>query len=140
MVTISSNPFETWFDFTVKNSIYDFDVKVCIAPRCPPRDPMFEYVINMGRGDMERLFVERKPLKTRIALWVFPERWLTVHEQQALMYVVDKCGLRGELQSLQMITHSPLIIGDFTRDHVRMISTKVDVTSWWNDKTKTPSS
>lgn len=136
MVTISGNPFKEWFDFKVDNPIYDFDVKVCIAPRVPPRDPMFEYVIYMGRGDMEQLFVKRQPLKTSHALWVFPENHLTVHEQQALMYVVDKCGLRGELQSLQMITQSPLIVSDFTRDHIRIISTKVDVESWWDKKKK----
>lgn len=132
---VASNPFESWFDFEVYKPIYDFDVKVAICPKTPPRDPMFEYMIYMGRGDMERLFVERKPLKTANALWVFPENWLTQHEQRALMFVVDECGLRGELQSLMMITQSPLIASSFTRDHIRIVSTVSDVdVSWWDKK------
>ena len=133
----ASKPFESWFNFDVFEPIYDFDVRVCLCTRVPPRDKMFEYFGSMGRADIERLFEDRKPLKTVNALWVFPENWLTVHEQQALMYVVDKCGLRGNLQSLHIITQSPLIVGDFTRGHIRIISTQVDRdVTWWKENKK----
>jgi hypothetical protein len=106
--------------------MYPFYVRVGCVKRRPPRHEYFEYIRDMGRGAVERI-CDHKPFVEEGSLgFIFPERWMGVAEQQAFMHSLVKHQDVSRIKSMDMITSSPLIIGDFMREHIVILSWEDD--------------
>jgi hypothetical protein len=70
---------------------------------------------------------EQRPLgKVKDLGFIFPERWMGVAEQQAFMHSLVKHPDVSRIEKVDLITSSPLIIGDFMREHIVILSWQDD--------------
>ena len=106
-------------------SLYPFFVRVGVCFRRPPRHPYFEYLRDMGQEDINRMF-SGKALKKSELTFIFPERWLGVVEQQAFMVVVLKAHERNPITKVDIITASPMLVGDFMKEQIRILKWEDD--------------
>ena len=90
-----------------------------------PRDPFFEFMIDMGRMDIEDMF-QTKPFRPGSLSFIFPERWMSVHEQQRFVSAIEENPTVDRLTSVDLITSSPLIIGGFHRGQIRILTWEDD--------------
>ena len=100
--------------------LYPFEVKVAVIKNRPPRHKAFKWGMGFGESFIAMLFDENTPddIKGDI-MFVFPERWLAVYEQRELMSRLKEC--KG-ITSLRMITSSPILVGEFTADMIRIFT------------------
>ena len=109
-----------------------FLVRCALPYRRPPRHPFFEFVREMGSGHLDNI-LSHKPGTLRDTLTlVFPERHLNVSEQQQLFHRLNthpdaKAGL---IRCVDVVTTSPLIIGNMSRAQIRICRWPDDVDSW----------
>jgi hypothetical protein len=109
-----------------------FTVRVGVIYRRPPRHPYFEFTREMGSGLIPAVLAHR-PLRDPADLaFVFPERHMNVAEQQQFMSRLNghPDALAGKIKSVDLLTISPLIVGDFLREQIRIIRFDDDVDSW----------
>jgi hypothetical protein len=98
----------------------------CIKMRAP-RDPMWEYLIDMGRGHLNDIF-DSKIISAGSLTFVFPERWLGVHEQQRFVSALEDVNGSENITQVDIITSSPMIISGFHREQIRILT--------WDDDDK----
>jgi len=96
----------------------------CVKMRAP-RDSFFEFMIDMGRINIEDMF-QTKPFRPGSLSFVFPERWCSVYEQQRFVSVIEENPTVHNLTSVDIITSSPLLISSFHREQIRILT-------WDND-------
>jgi len=101
--------------------LYPFFVRVGCIKRRPPRHEFFEYMREMGMALIEPI-MNHDYIDGGHLSFVFPERWLGVAEQQAFSLVMSKHPEVKKIKSVDILTSSPLIIGSFMADQVRIIS------------------
>jgi len=101
--------------------LYPFFVRVGCVKRRPPRHPFFEYFLEVGRTLIEPVMYHEELHASELS-FVFPERWLGVAEQQAFTYNMEKHPEVDKIKSVDIITSSPLIIGSFMNDHIRILT------------------
>lgn len=101
--------------------LYPFKVRVGCVKRRPPRHKFFSYILDMGQSNIDKIFNEG-PFNSNSLSFVFPERWMGVAEQQAFMYCLKQHPQANKLIQVDIITSSPLLIGDFMREQIRIIS------------------
>lgn len=93
----------------------------------PPRDERFEFIREMGTG-LIQVILEHKPLDFRVKTndggqalqFTFPERWMSTQEEY-IFY--SKVATHPQIKNAKMtiidlITKSPLIIGNFLKDDI----------------------
>ena len=83
-----------------------------------PRHERFEFIREMGRGVIDRLFKGEAELTGTIT-FVFPERHMSVHEQQGMMSILAR---HKEVTQVDIITSSPLLIGNFHNTMIRILT------------------
>lgn len=106
---------------------YPFKVRVACVKRRPPRHDFFEFIRNMGLEDIDRVLAG-KPLRGREVLtFVFPERWMNVVEQQSFMSCLMKNPDIDKIKQVDIVTSSPLLIGNFFSEMIRVVT-------WEDDK------
>jgi hypothetical protein len=124
MVRVTSNPIEALVKDihpdAEASKLYPFRVRVAVIRRRPPRHPFFEYLVDMGRGAIEDV-LEQRPLKGPLT-FVFPERWMGVAEQQAFMALLSNHPDAAKIKDVAIVTSCPLIVGNFMRTQVGIIS------------------
>lgn len=101
--------------------LYPFFVRVGCVKRRPPRHEFFEYFLEVGAGDIEKVLYHA-PLRGPSLSFVFPERHMGVAEQQAFMYNMEKHPRISKIKTVDIITSAPLIVGSFMRDHIRILT------------------
>lgn len=106
--------------------LYPFFIRVGLIQRRPPRHEYFEYIRDLGMVDIEKV-MEKKRLNRRNLTFVFPERWLGVAEQQAFTHSIATHPNAETIKQVDILTSSPLIIGGFLREHIRIITWPEDV-------------
>jgi len=106
--------------------LYPFKVRVGMPYRRPPRHEMWEYFLEMGRQDIDRVF-KKESFGRDSLIFVFPERWMNVSEQRNLMHQLKQHPEAEKLKQVDIITHSPLIIGDFTQHMIRVLKWEDDI-------------
>lgn len=108
--------------------LYPFIVRVGVVKYRPPRHEFFEYLLNMGSTDIEKILYEGDTYDPpdRLA-FVFPERWMSVHEQRAFMYNLCKIKNVDKIKQVDVITSSPIMVSDFMACMIRIIT-------WEDDK------
>lgn len=91
--------------------------------RRPPRHPYFDFTREMGSSFLPDLFNNTgRKLEGNIT-FVFPERHLNVSEQQRFTVELSK---HLGLDSVDIITSSPLIIGSFYKEQIRICTFEDD--------------
>lgn len=86
-----------------------------------PRDPRYAMLLDVGLVNIEAIF-DNKPLVNSNLCFVFPERFLSIHEQQSFFCKLEKHPDFDKIESIDMITSSPLIIGGVRRDNILIIT------------------
>jgi hypothetical protein len=99
---------------------YPFKVRCGMPYRRPPRHEMWEYYLEMGRLDIDHVFL-KEPITNSHLIFVFPERWMNVSEQRSFMYELTKHPDVDKIKQVDMITHSPLMLGCFTSHMIRVL-------------------
>ena len=101
----------------------------------PPRDSRFDFMREMGSPQIDNVLTN-KPLKFGVQtdgggqhiLFVFPERHLTTQEEH--IFVPSLWGhhqiVDATLTIIDIVTKSPLILGNFLADDVRIIKDEED--------------
>ena len=95
----------------------------------PPRDERFEFINEMGRAHLDAVLNNQllKISKTNNGgqriFFVFPERYLTTQEEHVFCDCLARHDqiLAAKLTIIDLVTKSPLIIGNFLSDDVRVI-------------------
>lgn len=105
--------------------LYPFFVRVGCVKRRPPRHAFFEMFREMGAVAIDAVF-EHDPLGQSHLSFVFPERHMGVAEQQAFMHYLEKHPEAKDIKAVDIITSSPLIVGSFMRDHIRILTWEED--------------
>jgi len=109
----------SWFDRLGGSEItgsseYPFRLRVLIAGyRVTPRHSMFDYFLEMGSGFIPKI-LKHESLgldKGASLLFVLPERWMSVHEQQAFLYSLEKHPEACDISAVDIVTQGALIVG-----------------------------
>lgn len=115
-----------------RSSYPHFHVRVGVLYRRPPRHPAFEYVLEMGSALIPNVLAHRPLRNCDNLAFVFPERHMNVVEQREFMHQLNSHpdATAGKIKTVDILTSSPLIIGDFLRDQLRILQFEDDVASW----------
>lgn len=103
--------------------LYPFKVRVGVIKYRPPRHEFFEYILNMGMVDIEKILYDADNYKPASKLtFIFPERWMSVHEQRCFMYELCKVKNVDMIEQVDIITSSPIMVSDFMACMIRIIT------------------
>jgi len=105
--------------------LYPFKVRVGCVKRRPPRHQFFDYIRDMGMFDIDKVFNKNK-FDKEILTFVFPERWMGVAEQQSFMHHLQQHPQATKIKQVDIITSSPLLIGSFRAEQIRILTWKDD--------------
>lgn len=96
-----------------KYSEYDgFAHRLLCVKNTPPRAPEYEYLLFIGINHIEALFDDRHNPPTildEVLTFIFPERFLSVHEQQCLFAAITKADTPN-LKRVDIVTSSPMVV------------------------------
>ncbi len=106
--------------------LYPFKVRVGCVKRRPPRHEFFEYLIDMGMPDIDKVFKNESFEGKKDLTFIFPERWMGVAEQQAFTAALAAHPEAETLRQVDIITSSPLLIGSFYAEQIRILSWEDD--------------
>ncbi len=101
-----------------------FRVKLAIMKYRPPRHPYFEFTREMGMPNIEKVF-NKEPLSGSLT-FVFPERWMSVHEQQAFMFNLTKNPTVEKITSVNIVTSCPMLVSDFNKEAIHICTFEDD--------------
>lgn len=102
--------------------LYPFKVRVGCVKRRPPRHEFFEYIREMGMPDIDKVFKNESFGGKKTLTFIFPERWMGVAEQQAFTAVLEAHPEAKTLEQVDIITSSPLLIGSFYAEQIRILT------------------
>lgn len=103
----------------------EYKLRVGCIKMAAPRDPRFDFVREIGLSDIDAIF-SGKPFLSNELTFCFPERYMSVHEQQAFMLKLERHPDFQKIKSVDILTSSPLLIGSFKRESIRILQ-------WEND-------
>ena len=108
--------------------LYPFKVRCGVIKRRPPRHEFFQFIIDMGRNNIDRVlkhqaFGQKPPTELT---FVFPERWMGVAEQQGFMSRLKKHPDAENIERVNLLTSSPIMVSDFMREHLRILTWEDD--------------
>ena len=131
MVQTVGNLLEEWLgDISEKDSLtgnlYPFKVRVGVVKMAAPRHERFEYALEMGRGDIDKVF-DGVPFSSTGLVFMFPERHMSVHEQRGFMSTLTKHPDVGKITNVDILTSSPLMISDFHSEMIRILTWEDDL-------------
>ena len=108
-------------DYEDDLDLYPFKVRVGVVKYRPPRHEFFEFIRDMGSVHISSV-LRGKPLSNHGCLtFVFPERWMSVHEQQIFMNQLKHHAEVDKIEQVDIITSSALMVGDFRREMIRIL-------------------
>ena len=118
-------------DYEDDMDLFPFKVRVGIAKYRPPRHEFFDFIRDMGSVHIGPI-LKGEPLNhSGILTFVFPERWMSVHDARAFMLKLTRHPEANKIEQVDIITSSPLMVGDFRREMIRILE-------WPDDKEYTP--
>lgn len=106
---------------------FPFAVRVGCVKMASPRDERFDIIRELGASLIDTIF-NNKPLPSGKLSFVFPERHMSVHEQQNFMRALSSHSSAKDITQVDIITSSPLMIGDFYKEQIRILT--------WDDDEK----
>jgi len=93
--------------------------RVACVKMAAPRHDRFEFYVGMGSAHIDRIFTG-ETFGSDVLSFIFPERFMSVHEQQAMISTLQKHPDAKKLERVDIVTSSPLIIGNFYRENIRI--------------------
>lgn len=106
---------------------FPFSVRVGCVKMASPRDERFDIIRELGANLIDAIF-NNTPLPSGKLSFVFPERHMSVHEQQGFMRALSSHSSAKDITQVDIITSSPLMVGDFYKEQIRILT--------WNDDEK----
>jgi len=113
-------------DDSVAAKLFPFKVRVGVVKLRPPRHEFFEFMLNMGTIDIERILYKKSLRGKKHLTFVFPERWMSVQEASAFTSMLLKNPDVSKIEQVDMLTSSPMIIGSFRSEQIRILTWKGD--------------
>lgn len=104
---------------------FPYGVRVGCVKMASPRHERFDLIRDAGAELLDKIF-NNEPITDTCPVLMFPERHLSVHEQQSLMARMNDHVSASNFERVDIITSSPLIIGNFTRDIIRILTWEDD--------------
>lgn len=108
-----------------KHAHTKYALRVGCVKMAAPRHERFNEIREMGYSDIFNLF-ENLTFSSSDLTFVFPERWMSVIEQQAFMHAMEQHRDFESIKSIDIITSSPLIISSFRRESIRILTWEDD--------------
>jgi len=102
-------------------NLYPFKVRVGVIKYRPPRHEFFEVILNMGYTNIEPILYHKKFNPPPTLNFVFPERFMSVHEQYAFMSKLKNHPEVNQIKQVDIITSNPMITSNFKREMIRSI-------------------
>ncbi len=104
------------------NPQYPFRLRVLVAGyRVTPRHSMFEYFRELGMNQIpDILYHKRLKGKDLNFDFVFPERWMSVHEQSLFIHRLETHPDVAKIKSVSIITQNALIVGNIKQGSLAM--------------------
>jgi len=103
-------------------NLYPFKCRVGVIKYRPPRHEFFQFIMTLGHNAIHPiLYHEKFSMPSQLTL-VFPESQMSVHEERSFMYQLTRHPQVGELQQMDLITKSPMMVGDFKADMIRVVT------------------
>lgn len=121
---------EEWLgdiDPNASKPIYSFGWRVGCVKMASPRHERFDFIRETGANLIDAVF-NNQSLPAGKLSFIFPERHMGVHEQQAFTHALSKHKDVGNITQIDLITSSPIIIGGFRRESIRILT--------WSDDSK----
>lgn len=108
--------------------LYPFKVRCGIVQRRPPRHKFFEWILDLGRGDVERVlkyesFNQKPPINL---IFVLPERWMGVGELYQFMSRFKRHPEAEKIERVDILTASPMLISSFYKEQIVILSWEDD--------------
>jgi hypothetical protein len=100
---------------------YPFALRVGVVQMAAPRHPRFDMVREMGYTTIDDVF-KGTPFSETELTFVFPERQMSVHEQQAFMCALLKNPHISQVTSVDILTSSALLISSFQRESILILT------------------
>ncbi len=107
--------------------LFPFFLRVGCVKMAAPRHERFEFMIDMGQCNIDRIFNDT-PFTSDHLTFMFPERWMGVHEQRGMMSKLCKHSNINMIKSVDIMTSSPILLGEFHREQIRILT--------WDDDQK----
>jgi len=101
---------------------YPFKCRVGVVKYRPPRHHFFEYIFQMGKPFIEPILYHEKFNMPEVLTFVFPERFMSVHEERSFTYELARHPQVGELKQLDIFTKSPMLVGSFRAEMIRVLT------------------
>ena len=101
----------------------------CVLSWIPPRDPRWEYELEMGSPMIPNVF-SGEPLSPRKTVvggqhlyFCFPERHMSTQEEHGFIYALENHSdvTSRTMSVIDIVTKSPLIIGSFHKEDIRIL-------------------
>jgi hypothetical protein len=105
-----------------KGELYPFNVRVGLVKYRPPRHDFFEFMQYMGKLDIGPILYHEKFNPASVLTFVFPEAWMSVHEERMFMYKLKDHPEVANIKQVDIITKSVMIVSDFKSEMVRVIT------------------
>ncbi|MBI5733216.1 hypothetical protein HY967_04710 [Candidatus Jorgensenbacteria bacterium] len=116
---------QSWFERLGGSSIrgldpgFPFRLRVLVPGySVTPRHSMFEYFREMGSKLIPKV-LRHEPLelgKDASLMFVLPERWMSVHEQQLFLYRLKNHPQARDMKAVDVITQEALIVGGLSSE------------------------
>ena len=119
---------KSWFEglggSTIEGAVeYPFRLRVLIAGyRVTPRHSMFDGWLEMGSGFIAKT-MKHEPLGLNDGtdlLFVLPERWMSVHEQQSFIHRLVTHPDVTKIKSVDIVTQEALIVSGLNHKSVAL--------------------
>lgn len=119
---------EAWFDnlggATIEGAPkYPFRLRTLVAGyRVTPRHSLFRHFLDMGSGLIPKI-LRHEPLglaEGASLLFVLPERWMSVHEQQMFIHRLTAHPEANKLSIVDIVTQEALIVSGLTKESVAL--------------------
>lgn len=130
--SLSNHPILSHFDKFPEvdksaDSQFPFRLKVLCNRSIPPRSPMYEYIgPETSLSFVNRVYNHSSDLPAEATV-IFPETWLSVHEQRSFMADILNHPDVGSLKELRIVTQSPILMGEFQGKNVLIVGPKKDM-------------
>jgi len=114
-------------DYVDKLNIYPFKVRCGVIKYRPPRHEFFQWIKEMGAGDIEAIIKGESFNPSSTLTFVFPEAHMSVHEEREFTVFLKNHPEVDKIKQVDILTKSPMLISSFTREMVRVVT-------WEDDK------
>lgn len=102
--------------------LYPFKCRIGVVKYRPPRHECFEYISQMGKPFIHPILYHEQFNMPEVLTFVFPEQFMSVHEERCFTNELSRHPQVGELKQLDILTKSPMLVGSFRHEMIRILT------------------